>query len=69
MKVQTDLEIKHFITYLNHFQSIYVVRTEFHKAFWYITFSDGVKYSMSDSTWHKVQVEVDRFKVIYNMVH
>lgn len=68
MTIKTQFELDQFIAYLNKFTNLYVTNTEWHKGFWYISFSDGEKYSLSEKNWNIVQNSVSWMKEITAMV-
>jgi len=68
MAIKTQFELNHFISYLNKFKNLYITNTKWHKGFWYIIFSDGEKYSLSDKNWNIVQNSVSWMKEVALMV-
>ena len=68
LKVKTGRELQHFIEYLRDFSNLYVNKSEWHKGFWYITLSDGSKYSLSEEFWTQTQKLVPRFNELRRIV-
>ena len=62
MKIKTDLEIKHFTQYLNHFHNLRVIDKTFQNNNWHVKLNDDTIYIMDLLTWEHVQSNVTKLK-------
>lgn len=69
MQINSGFLLQHFIRHLNTFEGLYVLKEEYCKGYWYITLSDGEKYSLSDIFWKQTQKLVPRFNCLRKILH
>jgi len=60
MKVQSDFEIKQFITYLNKFTNLSVINSTYSENRWKIKLNDNTLYSIDNNAWELIQSKVPR---------
>lgn len=69
MKINSGFLLQHFIKHLNQFPDLYVTKEEWsEKGFWYISLSDGEKYSISDDFWKQTQKLVPRLNMVTKLI-
>jgi len=60
MKVSSELEVEHFIKYLNKFDNLSIVNKKFDSYVWNISLNDGATYVIHNILWELIQDNVPR---------
>ena len=60
MKVESEFEVKQFITYLNKFTNLSVTNKAYSDRYWNIGLNDGATYKIENNAWEEIQSKVLR---------